>query len=74
MIAVLPPCVVDSRVLGGVNVASFSKSEVGGDFNTCSGGVSPSSLSSDNYGYSEGIKIRSVQNINSNKEVSAISE
>jgi len=50
----------------GVNVASFSKSEVGGDFNTCSGGVSPSSLSSDSYAYTEGIKIRSAQNINFN--------
>lgn len=28
--------------------------------------MSPSSLSSDSYGYSEGIKIRSAQNINCN--------
>jgi|APHM01.1.fsa_nt_gi hypothetical protein len=50
----------------GVNVAFFSKNEVGGDFNTCSGGVSPSSLNSDSYVYTDHIKIRSAQNINAN--------
>lgn len=66
-----------SRVLGGSMSLLSRRVEVGGDFNTCSGGVSPSSLSSDSYGYSEGIKIRSAQNINSNNYLmlkSALSE
>jgi hypothetical protein len=64
---VLPPCTVGSRVLGGsMSLFVSRRVEVGGDFNTCSGGVSPSRLSSDSYGYNEGIKIRSAQNINSN--------